>query len=110
MATLYVLQGRDQGKSFDLLGPTQSLGRDACSNLETMYRTVQAVSHTLDINQLVVRIIDLIFGWVEADRGCIMLIDHETGELMPAASRTRQAISPGERMVISRSILDFVMD
>jgi signal transduction histidine kinase len=242
MATLYVLQGRDQGKSFDLLGPSQSLGRDACnpiqvadseisrrhaeirkeedgyhlidlassngtfvnaeqvterklvngdriqlgrslllftdvdqpqsqpiasnvdivgtanlegsrivkslgqdafsqdtfsqnpfspdennrllapsddaspwlvaarSNVEIMYHTAQAVSHTLDINQLVVRLIDLIFGWVEADRGCIMLIDHETGELMPAASRTRQATKPGERIAISRSILEFVMD
>lgn len=227
MATLYVLQGRDQGKSFDLLGPSQSLGRDACnpiqvadseisrrhaeirkdddgyhlidlassngtfvnaeqvterkllngdriqlgrslllftdvdqpqsqpiasnvdivgsinlegsrivkslsqeegnrllapadeaspwlvaarSNVEIMYHTAQAVSHTLDINQLVVRLIDLIFGWVEADRGCIMLIDHETGELMPATSRTRQAIKPGERIAISRSILEFVMD
>ncbi len=81
----------------------------ARSNLEIMYRTAQAVSHTLDINQLVSRILDLIFGWVEADRGCVMLIDHETSELTPAASRTRAPTNPADRIRISRSILDFVM-
>jgi len=226
MATLYVLQGRDQGKRFDLLAASQSLGRDACnpiqiadseisrrhaeikkdeegyllvdltssngtfvnaeqvserrlvngdriqlggslllftdvdeqqpeplahdvdivgasnlegsriikslsqeagnrlleatadaspflaaarSNLEIIYRTAQAVSHTLDINQLVTRILDLIFGWVEADRGCVMLVDHETSELTPVASRTRPGIEVSERIAISRTILDYVM-
>src|SRR5688572_28064855 len=43
----------------------------ARSNLEIMYRTALAVSHTLDIDQLLTRIMGLIFEWVEADRGCI---------------------------------------
>ena len=34
MATLYVLQGRDQGKRFDLLSPAQTLGRDACNPIQ----------------------------------------------------------------------------
>jgi signal transduction histidine kinase len=227
MATLYVLQGRDQGKRFDLLAPSQTLGREGCnpiqisdseisrrhaeirkdeegylladlsssngtfvnadqiterrlvngdriqlgnslllftdvdeqqpqplehdvdivgasslegsriikslsqetgsrlldpaaeaspflaaarSNVEIMYHTAQAVSHTLDINQLVTRILDLIFGWVEADRGCVMLVDHETSELTPVASRSRPGIESGERMAISRAILDYVMN
>ena len=42
-----------------------------------MYRTALAVSHTLDIDQLLSRIMELIFEWVEADRGCIMLLDPE---------------------------------
>jgi two-component system, NtrC family, sensor kinase len=82
----------------------------ARSNLQIMYRTALAVSHTLDIDQLLARIIGLIFEWVEADRGCIMLIDHETGELMPAVSRNRQGAKPDERMSISRTILDYVME
>jgi signal transduction histidine kinase len=82
----------------------------ARSNLEIMYRTAQAVSHTLDINQLVTRILDLIFGWVEADRGCVMLVDHETSELTPVASRTQPGIEASERIAISRTILDYVMN
>src|SRR5262245_6067227 len=49
----------------------------ARANLQIMYRTALAVSHTLDIDQLLARIIDMIFEWVEADRGCIMLVDNE---------------------------------
>ena len=48
-----------------------------------MYRTALAVSHTLDIDQLLTRIMQLIFEWVEADRGCMMLFDPETKELTP---------------------------
>ena len=62
----------------------------ARSNLQVMYRTALAVSHTLDIDQLLQRIMELIFEWVEADRGCIMLVDRETGELTPKVFRHRQ--------------------
>ena len=50
----------------------------ARSNLQIMYRTALAVSRTLDIDQLLQRITQLLFEWVEADRGCVMLIDAET--------------------------------
>jgi two-component system NtrC family sensor kinase len=81
----------------------------ARSNLQIMYRTALAVSHTLDIDQLLSRILDLIFEWVESDRGCIMLLDHETGELSPAASRNRKGVRSEDKMSISRTILDYVM-
>lgn len=82
----------------------------ARSNLQLMYRTALAVSHTLDIDQLLNRILSMIFEWVEADRGCIMLVDHETDALTPAASRSRKGIETGGRLAISRTILDYVMD
>ena len=84
----------------------------ARSNLQIMYRTALAVSHTLDIDQLLHRIIDLIFEWVEADRGCIMLVDLQTEELIPKVSRNPRQ-RPGqvkERLEISRTILDYVLD
>jgi signal transduction histidine kinase len=81
----------------------------ARANLQIMYRTALAVSHTLDIDQLLSRIIDLIFEWVEADRGCLMLVDDETNELTPTVSRNRKGIEAGERISISRTILDYVM-
>jgi two-component system NtrC family sensor kinase len=87
----------------------------ARSNLQVMYRTALAVSHTLDIDQLLGRIMQLIFEWVEADRGCIMLVDPETKQLVPRVRRDRKAddLEQGgspENITISRTILDYVME
>ncbi len=79
----------------------------ARSNLQIMYRTALAVSHTLDIDQLLQRIMELIFEWVEADRGCIMLVDRETDEFVPKVRRDRKG-STDERMAISQTILEYV--
>lgn len=79
----------------------------ARSNLQVMYRTALAVSHTLDIDQLLECVLELIFEWVEADRGCIMLVDRESQEPMPRARRNRAGHD--DKMLISRTILDYVM-
>jgi signal transduction histidine kinase len=63
----------------------------------------------MDIDQLLVRIMDLIFEWVEADRGCIMLVDPDSNELMPKARRNRPGIHANDRLSISRTIIDYVM-
>ena len=81
----------------------------ARSNLEIMYRTALAVSHTLDIDQLLVRIMELIFEWVEADRGCVMLVNKETKELIPKVRRNRPGVKTSDKMSISRTILDYVL-
>lgn len=81
----------------------------ARSNLQIMYRTALAVSHTLDIEQLLDRILELIFEWVESDRGCVMLVDRESEELTPTVRRNRKGMQDDEKMLISRTILDYVM-
>src|SRR5262249_18230053 len=81
----------------------------ARSNLQVMYHTALAVSHTLDIDQLHSRIMQLIFEWVEAERGCIMLVDPETKELVPKVRRDRGRSRGDEQMNISQTILDYVM-
>ncbi|MGW8255917.1 MAG: FHA domain-containing protein [Thermoguttaceae bacterium] len=63
--------------------PQNSWLARARSNLQIMYRTALAVSHTLDIDQLLQRIMELIFEWVEADRGCILLMDPVSKVLQP---------------------------
>ena len=82
----------------------------AQSNLQVMYRTALAVSHTLDIDQLLQRIMELIFEWVETDRGCIMLFDAETQKLEPKVRRSRQKDGQGEKITISKTILDYVIE
>ena len=82
----------------------------ARSNLQIMYRTALAVSHTLDIDQLLARIMDMIFEWVDADRGCIMLKDMESDQLVPKVRRHRRGVQTDERITISKTILDYVVD
>jgi two-component system, NtrC family, sensor kinase len=82
----------------------------ARSNLQIMYRTALAVSHTLDIDQLLARIMEMIFEWVDADRGCIMLKDVDTGQLVPKVRRQRGGTLPDERIMISQTILDYVVE
>lgn len=102
--------GHQEGSSlFDTIQPSSSpwLAR-ARSNLQIMYRTALAVSHTLDIDELLHRILELIFEWVEADRGCIMLVDQTTDLLEPKVHRNRQGAQK-DTIHISRRILDYVM-
>jgi len=82
----------------------------ARSNLQIMYRTALAVSHTLDIDQLLARIMDLIFEWVECSRGCIMIVDPHTKEIAPKVHRTRRGGQHDEKITISRTILDYVRE
>jgi two-component system, NtrC family, sensor kinase len=81
---------------------------DAKSHWEIMYRTSLAVSRTLDIDQLLHQILELIFQWVNCDRGCIMLTDLDTGELRPSCRRNRGVNVFSNRMTISKTILDYV--
>ena len=81
----------------------------ARSNVQVMYRTALAASHTLDIDELLGRILELVFEWVAADRGCIMLLDPETRELTTKARRDRHA-GAATSMAISRTILDYVFE
>ncbi|TWT48630.1 ATP-binding protein [Botrimarina hoheduenensis] len=118
-----ILQSMSQAEGSDLLATpanqTQSpwLAR-ARSNLQLMYRTALAVSHTLDIDQLLARIMDMIFEWVEADRGCILLKDEHTGELRPRVRRGRdgalgegsQGDKPVSPIAISQTILEYVVN
>lgn len=82
----------------------------ARSNLQIMYRTALAVSHTLDIDELLARIMEMIFEWVDADRGCIMLKDDRTGELAPRVRRHRRGVQTEDKITISQTILDYVVE
>ena len=82
----------------------------ARSHLQLMYRTAMEVSHTQDIDELLGRLLDLIFEWVDADRGCVMLMDHESQLLVPKARRDRTEEAETKTLSISRTILDYVLD
>lgn len=79
-------------------------------SLEVMYLTALAVGRTNDIPELLDRVLRLVFDWVVADRGCIMLLDSKTGELRPAARCDRKQEKSSEPISISRTILDYVLE
>ena len=109
-----IISSLSQIEGSQLFQPGESAESDwlarARSNLQVMYRTALAVSHTLDIDQLLTRIMELIFEWVEADRGCIMLMDSDTSLLAPATRLNRRDGEANEKMAISQTILDYVIE
>lgn len=103
---------RDDEENLAIFAPDDTQNRwlaRARSNVQVMYRTALAVSHTLDIDELLGRVLQLVFEWVEADRGCVMLLDPETKQLRTKARRDRK-VGDTTSMAISRTILDYVLD
>src|SRR5260370_39090365 len=77
---------RDTGGSRLVARPDAVEGpwlKGALANLGIMYEAAQASSHILDVNQLLERIMELIFRSLEADRGCIMLKKGSADEAAP---------------------------
>lgn len=83
--------------------------RSALANLSVLYQTTHAISHILDTDQLLERIMDLLFESIKADRGCIMLRNHDTNQFEPKAVRYRAGVDSQEKIVISRTIMDYVL-
>jgi signal transduction histidine kinase/pSer/pThr/pTyr-binding forkhead associated (FHA) protein len=83
--------------------------KNALINLSVMYDASQAVSRIGDIDQLLNHILELTFRSVAADRGCVILLDPETGKLRPRAVRTADPESANERLRLSRTIVEYVL-
>jgi signal transduction histidine kinase len=83
--------------------------RNALANLSVMYQATQAVSHILDNDQLLDRIMDLIFETIQADRGCIML-RIEGDRFEAKAVRFKPGKEQKEKITISRTIMDHVLE
>src|SRR5262249_22324466 len=83
--------------------------QSALVNLGIMYEAIQAVSHILDVNQLLEKIMDLIFRSLEADHGCVMLKNPESGQFEPKAVRWRGGLNRLEKMAVSRTIMEYVL-
>lgn len=90
-----------------LPGRTDSLAGDS---LDLVYQTAMAVSQTLDVDQLLDKLMEMIFGAIQPDRGCILLYDLESDQMLPRISRSRSGNHKlDQRLEISRSIVDYVV-
>lgn len=91
-------------------GQSKSDADSLRSHLQLMYQTTVAVSQTLNIDELLERVLTLVFEWVDADRACVLLLDQQTGELSPSLRKDREEVPKSDQLVISKRILDYVID
>lgn len=81
--------------------------RTRLSNLAVLYEAATAVSDILDVDELLEKIMSLVLRTTEADQGCFLLKDAESGALLPKAVRAR---IPGTAdLAVSRTIVDHVL-
>ena len=77
--------------------------------LETVYAIAAAISSTVDLDTLLSDIVDHMFRvFPHADRGAIMLLDEETGQVVPSVMRSRHGPEAGQ-FLISRTIVNEVL-
>lgn len=81
------------------------------SDLQALYRVAEAsVSPTISQEELLKRILDLTINTVGADRGCMLITDPQTGEVLPQIYSSRDGQKTGPRMPVSHSIVDYVLN
>ncbi len=91
---------------------SSTFGSGPFTTWDVIFRVGQAITRTLDIDEMMKQVLDLIFQWVQCDCGCVMLFDEVTGHLTPAYRRNRKATgSTATRpLEISKTILDYVLN
>ncbi len=88
--------------------PTPEAGRQAIGNLRILYDLIAEVGSIFNVDALLGRIMEKVFAVVRADRGFILLAD-EDGQLNLKASRVAGQPADGEKLPISRTIVNEVM-
>lgn len=82
--------------------------RTRLASLAALYETADAVSHILDVDELLAKVMELVLRSVDADHGCFML-RNEDGSLIPKAVRYREGVNRSEELAVSRTIVDEVL-
>ncbi len=88
---------------------TDRLLKERLVNLAVMYKASQAISQFTDVDTLLSQVLELVFESIGADRGAILLKLTGSTELIPKSVRWKGGADPDERMSISRTIIDHVL-
>jgi len=96
------------------VGPKEAAGDSAAieksnATLRTLYNVGKALLNAPDLDSLLNLIIDQVFKILPAQRGFLMLLDKETGNLVPNVIRTNEPGFEGD-ITISRTITDTVIN
>ncbi len=79
-------------------------------NLQFMYGAAIATGHASEVDQMLEEILDLIFDWINVERGCIYLLDRQSKKYRPRASRYRTTESKKVELRIGKSVIKYVRD
>lgn len=90
----------------------------AMANLKILYQLGATLGSSISVEQLVEIVMDLVFENVKADHGVIMLLNSDTGELVPMVVRSRDEVAAAgkhedpqqeEKIHASRTIINHVL-
>ena len=88
--------GRDSSQLRQLRKKTQMLS--------VLYRASEALISAASLDDLLEKVMDLVFENISAKRGLMILVDSETGEWTPVKVRYASDAKAGEKIVLSKSI------
>ncbi len=96
----------------DASGPRarQAFATDASlshNRTRILLEVAKLLSADEDIDALLGKILDLVFQILDADRGAILLVNEETGQLEPRVTKTLRG-SPAQGPIYSQNIVDYV--
>ena len=80
------------------------------SDFQFMVHAAMAATSDGETNEKLEQILDLVFDWIEVERGCILLWDEEEQKYSTRAKRYRTAESKTIELTISQSIIDHVLN
>lgn len=98
------ITGRVGGSAFDQLDVKPA------EKLKAVLEITKSLAGTIDIDKILPKILDTLFGiFPHADRGCVLLLDNKTQQMIPRAMKHRRA-DADESVKLSRTILKSVME
>ena len=81
------------------------------SRLEVLYRVSRVLGASLDLNEVLARVMDAVIELTRAERGFLMLIDPDTGRLdLRAARNLEQETIESQDMEVSRTVIRSVIE
>lgn len=90
-------------------GATPHWLHERLASLDVMYQASREISLITEPNELLPRILELVFDAIGADRGAILLVNAK-GAIEPRAVQCRGPVQKGERLHISHSIVEHVLN
>ncbi|MBL7170473.1 MAG: GAF domain-containing protein [Candidatus Omnitrophica bacterium] len=94
----------------EVVKPDVKTLQKAYQRLMVLYRISYGLGSLLEMPKLLDGIMELVLEIMEADRGFIMLVDEETGELIPQVTRKRKGLEEVEEITVSSTITNRVVE
>ncbi len=79
-------------------------------NIEMLLTTINALSSTLNAEELLARIIEIMLGLTEADQGLLLLIEENSREIMTQIAKNKGGEDITNVLTCNQSIVDRVME